>query len=294
MAPPAANKNTLFHLIPTNRPAFEALNLNDNRRFVSPSFYEGSPLGLEVGYHVPKTPHGHVITRLGRSADLILRQSPKDPMSNVHVAFEINPSTHLIVLSLRSKRILSVTFSVLNRLSGDDGDDGEQVEEVEQITGDGVITYGINYKISIASSTFKLVWRECSSKYQDNIEALKSLALAGYQDSKERFQDLASCERPTEYDNSEALSWHLTRLNTTKRPPFEEIESTREEMASGAFGCVYKVTDRVSGNKFAIKKIKLKPDGKGGIEKARASVHREVKIMQRLEHVSSLLVPLCL
>lgn len=132
---------TLFHLVPTSQVVRDALLHPDNKGYVSSS---QDDLGLEVGYHVPAIPRGHVITRLCRSGDLILRESkPGQALSGVHVAFQINPSTHLMRLSVRSKRISSVTFAVLAEGPNQDCDEAELGQE--QITGDGVILYGINY-----------------------------------------------------------------------------------------------------------------------------------------------------
>jgi len=147
-----AHLKTLFHLVPTNQVAHEALLHADNVRFVSNS-RDGRP-GLEVGYHVPPIPGGHIITRLGRNADLILHQSnPTNPMSAAHVAFEVNPATELVVLSVRSKRLSSVRFAprpdedamdITDDIPGSD-------EPGQEITGDGVILYGQDYKILIAA-----------------------------------------------------------------------------------------------------------------------------------------------
>ena len=121
----------LFHLVPRNGPAIEALQHVDNIPFVSPSA-EGMP-GLEIGFHVPPFSRGHVITRLGRKGDLILRES----YSAVHVAFEVHPDTHLVVLSVRTKRVSSVTVQL---------DEAE-----EEIPGDCALIYGRQYNINIAS-----------------------------------------------------------------------------------------------------------------------------------------------
>ncbi|KAK4238434.1 kinase-like domain-containing protein [Achaetomium macrosporum] len=88
-----ADDRTLFHLIPArgSQPAEEAFSHPDNRRFVSLS--AANKLGLEIGFHVPSFSRGHVITRLGRNTDVILRES----YSAVHVAFEIHPETLIMV-----------------------------------------------------------------------------------------------------------------------------------------------------------------------------------------------------
>ncbi|KAI1274628.1 kinase-like protein [Xylaria sp. FL0933] len=273
---------TLFHLVPANQVAYEALSHPDNKRFVSSTKKRGK-FGLEVGYHVPSTAGGHVITRIGRNADLILRQSSLGPpMSGVHVAFEINPATELVILSVRSKQSSSVRFAPI---SSQDGGEDEEEEETqgpqqrsgdtaeENIMGDGVILYGQDYKIFIASYEFKLRWWDKSAK---------TLALQGYRESLQRVQDIRSRDRPTEIDKSDALSWHMTRLNTAKASLFKDIPHLRERQGEGTYGIVYKGFDQASGNPFVIKVIKL--EKYGNIEAARALVHREIKIMEKLHH----------
>ena len=122
-----ANAHTLLHLVPDNSFAYDALNHRDNRRFVSTAC-DGNA-GLEVGYHVPSIPGAHIITSLGRKGNLILPESPRgNPMSGIHVAFEFNPATKLIVLSVRSKRPSSVDFQPQRK---------ENNDSPETIIGDG-------------------------------------------------------------------------------------------------------------------------------------------------------------
>lgn len=199
-----AHPKTLFHLVPRNKASHDALLHPDNKYRVSSS--KSGP-GLEVGYHIPSRPRGHVITGLGRDADLILRESTLEhPISAVHVAFEINPTTHLVLLSVRSKRISSVTFAVLED-SNDDESIGQNItgEKIngEKITGDGVILYGQNYSISIASYNFELIWRTISRTISktDNANSLKALAVQGYETSLQLLQDMRSRDRPTDNDN---------------------------------------------------------------------------------------------
>ena len=167
-----ASKSTLFHLVPVprNLDSLNALSHPDNKPFVSPSSQEGE-LGLEVGYHVPSVPGGHVITRLGRNSDLILRETNCEKrMSAVHVSFELHPSTQLVLLSVRSKYTTSVKFKMLQareepRLAEREEDNTEHgtkdgSEQGEEITGDGVILYGQNYELTIASYEFNLIWRK--------------------------------------------------------------------------------------------------------------------------------------
>src|SRR3954471_4947561 len=99
---PHPHPNTLFHLVPLDSLSQEALEHPHNREFISPSADGG--LGLEIGYHVPNTPRGQTITRLGQDTDLTLPQS----LAQVTVAFEFNPNTHLVVLTVRAKDLSTV------------------------------------------------------------------------------------------------------------------------------------------------------------------------------------------
>ena len=291
-----ANMEKLFHLVPKNQVAHDALLHLENRRFVSTC--RDGRFGLEVGFHVPSVPQGHVITRLGRNADLILQESTfQQPMSAIHVAFEIDPITHLVVLSVRSKRTSNVAFGIevaknpqklareiFKQEVGDERAESEIAEEV--ITGDGVILYGRNCHIAIASYRFILLWRAVPDS-EDKVEFLKALTVQGYQLSLQRLRYLRSRDRPTEYDGSDALSWHVTRLNTVKGSHFQDDKRRRRMIGSGSFGEVYRAVDQVSGRTFAIKIVKL--DRHDDVEAARAIFHREVKVMERLRHVSDFL-----
>lgn len=262
---------TLFHLVPYNPIARKALAANANERFVSKS--SSGKLGLEVGYHVPSAPSGTVITRLGKCgdrADLILpEESPAHPMSRCHVAFEVNPDTRLVILSVRSKLQSSVKFAM----------PGAKKETL--IVGDGVILYGQKYDISIAAYHFRLLWLNGSS------DSLKDLVVQGYEASLELLKGVTSSQRPTGRDISEALSWHVTRLHTAKRSLFKDIPLLRDAIGEGVFGVVYKATDQESGHVFAIKVVKLEAYHDADV--ARSLIHREIKVMQKLKHVSDTL-----
>ena len=282
----APNPKTLFHLVPTNQVARDALLHPDNKRNVSQSSGDDGGDGLEIGYHVPSLPQGHVITRLGRNTDLILRGStPRHPISAVHVAFEINPATHLVVLSVRSKRVSSVSFEVVNDQNKEDEHDEVMEARREPITGDGVLLYGQTYIIRIGTYAFRLVWRVISGRdpNPENVKSLKALAIQSFQTSLQQLRDVRSRDRPTEYDNSEHLSWHVTRLNTAKRSLFEDHEELREKIGSGAFGNVFKAIDKISGHNFAIKVVRL--DAYDNLDTARALIHKEIKVMEKLRHV---------
>lgn len=114
-------------------------------------------------------------------------------------------------------------------------------------------------------------------------------AFQGYQESVHRLREVRSRDRATEYDKTEVMSWHMTRLNTIKGTCFSDIPEYRSVKGSGAFGKVYAATDRVSGYEFAIKVIHLQLYHNP--EEAQVLVHREIKILTRLSHVSDINPP---
>lgn len=236
-------------------------------------------MGLEIGFHVPSIPGGRVITRLGRNADLILREVPKDvrksPMATVHVAFEIHPVTFLVLLSVRAKNRQSVTVAIPEKREG------------EAILGDCVILYGQNYRVDIASYQFNLVWRNNEGIATDT---LKELTIQGYEESLQRLQDVRSRDQPSGFDESELHSWHMTRLHTAKGPLIQEVKELRVFIGKGAFSQVYKTVDRASGNTFAVKMVDLRAHANP--ELARAAVHREIKALEGLKHVHTYLLAL--
>ncbi|KAM4065197.1 kinase [Hirsutella rhossiliensis] len=192
------------------------------------------------------------------------------------------PSAHPAPIQ---KRVSSVEFRILEEKHTTGEPVTGEAAAGEAIVGDGVILYGQNYEIDIASYKFKLIWRKFSDVPATNIESLKALTNQGYQKSLQLVQHIRSRDRPTEYDVSEAQSWHITRLIASKRPLFQDIDHLRVLRAEGAFGKVYKAVDQISGQKFAIKVVKLKASPSGDIETARALLHREIKIMERVKHV---------
>ncbi|KAK4132125.1 kinase-like protein [Trichocladium antarcticum] len=259
------NVKTLFHLVPANSLAEEALRHPDNQRFVSLSAARRP--GLEVGFHVPPFSRGHVITRLGRNTDLILRES----FSAVHLAFEIHPETLLVMLSVRTKHGSSVTVAPLV--------DAES--EPQNITGDCAIIYGQVYHLTIASYLFKLVWREVPTA-NTAADCLKKLAHEGYQESLLRLENV----RSRDISVPETLwpnSWYMTRLQSSKTAVVAEAKGGRTFIGEGAFGKVYRTVDQTSGNYFAVKVVDLRSQG-GNIELARAALHREIKILERVSH----------
>ncbi|TRX87949.1 hypothetical protein FHL15_011153 [Xylaria flabelliformis] len=117
--------------------ADKPLDHPDNERFVS-SARSGS-----WGPHVPSVLGVYVITRLGRDADLILRQgNSRYPVLGVHVIFEISPATELINLSVRSKPISSVRLAMLESKGTEDTAEIIDNSSKEQTIGDSVVLYG--------------------------------------------------------------------------------------------------------------------------------------------------------
>lgn len=264
-----ANDRTLFHLVPEPgcQVALDALEHPNNQRFVSLST-ENTP-GLEIGFHVPRSSHGHVITRLGRNTDLILRES----YSAVHVAFEINAETLLVMLSIRTKQVSSVSIAEAK----------ERTEDKQAVCGDCAMLYGQEYRIRIASYWFKLVWRPTQGT--DRVQSLKDLATKGYEDAKQRLKHVKSSDVSI-VESSTAHSWYMTRLQSAKAPLFTELKGCRVPIGKGGFGNVYKTIDQASGKYFAVKEVDLKGQGGLDLELARAMLHREIKIMETVSHVS--------
>lgn len=258
--------STLFHLVPLNQLARDALLHPDNDRFVSPSAIdnEGRPvkLGLEIGFHVPLIPTGRVITRLGRNADLIL---PERHVSAVHIAFQIHPETLVTLLSVRSKRSLPV---IVAGLTG----------KPHRVDGDCVLLYGQNYKIKIVCYVFQLIWRNAGT-----VESLRALVTQQYRNSLQRLQFVRPRDLPTDV-GSDLHTWHQTRLHTAKRVLFREAEGEpRTLIGGGQFGDVFRAVDLESGNAIAVKVVRL--SRYPNVELARVALHREIKALEKLKHV---------
>ncbi|KAL2257582.1 hypothetical protein VTK26DRAFT_9456 [Humicola hyalothermophila] len=268
-----AHAKTLFHLIPLNQEAEDALQHPDNRRFVSVSSTPGRTPGLEIGFHIPPFSRGHVIARLGRNTDLILRNS----YSAVHVAFEIHPETLVVMLSVRTKGTASVAVAPASEVEDDEG-------RGQGISGDCAIIYGQRYNITIASYRFGLAWRQITSNGSQNAMSLKELATNGYRESMERLKDVRSRDRSLAEPSTPA-SWYMTRLQSAKAPLVDEADvSLRICLGEGSFGKVYKTVDRMTGNYFAVKVVDLRGPNVINPDLSRAALHREIKILESLSH----------
>ncbi|KZZ90282.1 Protein kinase-like domain protein [Moelleriella libera RCEF 2490] len=251
MAGRAVSEKTLFHLVPMNEIAQEALFDPDNCRFVSTATVPNGKYdwyhndGLKIGYHVPQIPGGHVITRLGRNTDIILRKAE----SKVHVAFEINPETRLVLLSTRSRHPNTV----------------------------------MEYELTVSGYKFCLVWRATNEII--DTEYLKKLAWGGYKESKSRLKTVESRDYSEEQARSsgEKLKYH-TRLVSARESKIRDVDSPRTLIGRGPFGEVFRSYDLKTGHAFAVKVVDLTKSG-GDLNHARAGLHREVKILERLSHL---------
>lgn len=62
--------------------------------------------------------------------------------------------------------------------------------------------------------------------------------------------------------------------------------TARTYISEGAYGKVYKTVDQMTGNFFAVKVINLRNPDIVNIELARAALHKEIKILEAVSHVS--------
>lgn len=284
MAGRAVSEKILFHLVPMNEIAQEALFDPDNCRFVSTAAVPNGKYdwyhndGLEIGYHVPQIPGGHVITRLGRNTDIILRKAE----SKVHVAFEINPETRLVLLSTRSRH--PNTVMVRKPPHEGCGYEAKQQAKEKAVIGDCVLVYGQEYELTVSGYKFCLVWR-ATNKIIDT-EYLKKLVWGGYKESKSRLKTVESRDYSEEQARSsgEQLKYH-TRLVSARESKIRDVDSLRTLIGRGPFGEVFRSYDLKTGHAFAVKVVDLTKSG-GDLNQARVGLHREVKILERLSHVS--------
>jgi hypothetical protein len=189
------------------------------------------------------------------------------------LAFEIHPETLVVMLSVRIKRALSVTIALSKG--------GRQDEQA--IDGDCVILYSQNYDIKIASYLFTLIWRPTEGP--DQIQALKNIAVKSYEHSMQQLKNVRSRDLLIP-ETSTAKSRYITRLQSSKAPLFTEVEGSRVLIGQGAFGKVCRAIDQTSGNYFAVKEVDLSAQTTVDPEKARAALHREIKIIETTSHVS--------
>ncbi|KND93286.1 NUAK family SNF1-like kinase 1, partial [Tolypocladium ophioglossoides CBS 100239] len=247
---------TLFHLEPVDAATEAVLQHQDNAPFVSTSS-TGDP-ALEIGYHVSSRPRGgRVIARLGREADLVL---PAKSISHVHVAFEVHPISHAILLYVRAEKTRSVRVE-----PGGLRQDGN----FRQL----VLVPGVGYRIAIGESPrlfqFWVKWRLVDMAMTCAVEA-------GFQAAQARAIN-PRWVKTEDDDESNIRSWYNTRLQSGAVSVVRDAQ-LREKIGDGTFGSVYRAVDLDSGHFIAVKVVGLKDD------KGRAYLHREIKTMQTLNH----------
>lgn len=282
----APDPETLFHLVPANDPSYQALYFEENRPFLSESRLRGSDGksrdGLEIGFHVPQTAQAHIITQLGRNADITLPDKERN-VSRIHAAFELDPHTYRIFLRDRSGQSSSVMHW--------------RVPAHRVPAEDELIQYGQNYRLEIGRYTFDLVW------YILDETRAREIAKEGYRRSREEADLQAPCDRPTEYVEPGTLRRYPPRVKIKNSLDLGYIEVPEEckPLGHGRSG-------RVRLSKFvfqgghhqiclAIKGISSAGDPENplaleALVASRALIRNEAKMMEGLEHVSRF-VPVC-
>lgn len=112
---------------------------------------------------------------------------------------------------------------------------------------------------------------------------LRERAAQDYRDAQKQAEALISRLQPTEIASSDLRSWYATRLHTTKSFSIREVLADRVPIGRGAFGEVFRGVNGLSGGEFAVKQIRL--DKTGDVERARNTLHREIKTLELLSHV---------
>ncbi|KAK8017163.1 hypothetical protein PG991_008239 [Apiospora marii] len=293
-SPRGASPTTLFHLVPTDSISRSALHANMD--FVSRA--RNGEDGIEIGYHVPLEACGRIITRLGRNGDIQLCQfSPQRPMSGIHAYFEYWPRDFQILLINRSRQEDSVHCVPVTTRKG------------AKPPGDVVIEWAQDYRMTIASYEFLLVW------YLTDETQAKLTAARGYEKSVYEVRQRPSNDRPTEYTiGFMDIPFHNTRLNTGNY--FRET-GPREILKRGSSGIVFKTqglrnsTDtKHSGARRGGEKQngRKRPEAKETLEEtegseiiclavkvisvqsnhalSQAAVHTEANMMKRFDHAN--------
>jgi predicted Ser/Thr protein kinase len=70
--------------------------------------------------------------------------------------------------------------------------------------------------------------------------------------------------------------WYHTRVQSAKNPLLREVREARVLIGNGAFGVVYQT----------VKVVDLRKHSSEDDDHARAALHREVKFLEKLSHVS--------
>ncbi|KAK7961213.1 hypothetical protein PG988_012427 [Apiospora saccharicola] len=212
----APNSQTLFHLVPTTGSSlgYEAFRCPQNQPFLSESRQKDPSgrfqMGFEIGYHVPATARGRVITQLGRNADIDL---PDGSMSRIrHAVFEFCPKTDGIFLRDRSGQKRSVACKPTNSAPPQD------VAAEEK----GLLRYGQSYKLKIGPYAFDLVWY-----ITDEAEA-KEVVQKGYERSNEEAALEPVCDHPTDYIEPDKICRYPPRVKMNIDFGFDLADILRE------------------------------------------------------------------
>ncbi|KAK7218399.1 hypothetical protein V2G26_006402 [Clonostachys chloroleuca] len=257
------NQRTLFHLIPLNDEAEETLTCPKNKKYVSRN--EGQ-LGLEIGFHVPDIPSDYVITRLGRSQDLIL---DKDHISSVHLVFELHPFSFDLLLRSRSRSVENIRIAPLH------------IEDAECVADSYVINYGQQYRILIEPYEFQLKWLATNVASPDKAHYYRNKTLEEYQVSVLHSKDVNARQKATAVKMPAPESWYDTRVQPVKNSEIHEVPGSRVFLGARTFGTVHRALEQ-SGYAIAVKEIEVRPGADP--ERLRRMIHREVKIMASYTH----------
>lgn len=205
-------------------------------------------------------PHGgRVVARLGRDADLIL---PGKNISRVHVAFEVHPVSRKILLWVCAERMESVTIK-----PGGFRKDGD----FRQLALEPGTKYDIRIGGSIQPFRFKLQWLQDAPSVRQCVDA-------GFRTAQTRAMNLRWVKTEDEND-SELRSWYNIILPSGAKVSVRAVIQGRK-LGAGTFGNVHKATDVDLGHIIAVKVVKPETI------RDKAHLHREVKTMQTLKHVS--------
>ncbi|RMD39837.1 hypothetical protein DV735_g5289, partial [Chaetothyriales sp. CBS 134920] len=248
---------TLFHLEPLDATTRAILDHTDNTPFVSLSS-EGR-LALEIGYHVSSKPRGgRVIARLGRDADLIL---PAKTIAQVHLAFEVHPISHAILLCVRAENTQSVKVEPGGFRPGG---------HLRQVVLDpGINNYEITVGENVRPFHFAVRWRL-------DISSTAYAVDNGFQAAQARAVNPRwfKTEDDSDYD---IRSWYTTRLQSGVIASVRHAQ-LGQKLGVGSYGSVHRGIDLDSGHLIAVKVVEPQD------EKQNQNLYREIKTLQTLSH----------
>ncbi|KAK3361424.1 kinase-like domain-containing protein [Lasiosphaeria ovina] len=260
MARPA-HPDTLFHLEPEDDSTRAAvLRHPRNAPFISTSS-EGKP-AVEIGYHVCSRPcGGQVLARLGSDTDLIL---PGKTISKIHIAFEVHPVTHAILISVRTTNRKSVQVSPWGF---------RQDGEFRQL----VLIPGTRYKIVVGDQNYARPFRFSIRWRLDLPAPAVQLAVdGGFKAAEARGRpNYLNTDDPTKL---EIGSYYVTRLPSGVVGNCVRFAELGNRLGAGTYGQVYQSIDIDSSLYIAAKVVE--PNGEREIQ----NLHREIKTLQELSH----------